>query len=92
MSIYNKGATDERAVWQKQIAETEKLRDQQVASIEEFSKTTLDQQVLNNIQKTKELQEILNKIKNKPLTNVPCTPSTDFIDAYNSTITRGNKK
>ena len=91
--IYNLGVTDTNALWEVKMVKVEEFRSTQISQIEGFSKTTLQQILINNDKTSSDLKLILNKVKGKPLTNVPdCIPSDEFISTYNDIHSRGNKK
>ena len=94
-SVYNKGVNDTNMAWEARVALQEKVRDEQISRIENFSKVTLEQTLINNEKDRKDLSNILITVKGKPTTVIKdgkCIPSDEFVSTYNSLINRANQK
>ena len=94
-TIYDKGVTDTNKVWETRIALQEKVRSEQISSIESLAKVTLEQTLINNDKTRKDLAAIYSGIKGRPTTVIKdgkCEPSEEFMQTYNEIIKRGNQK
>lgn len=94
-TVYNNGVQDTNKVWEARIELQQKVRDEQISSIESLSKVTLEQTLINNDKTRKELNAIYSKVKGKPTTVIvdgKCEPSEDFMRTYNEIIEKGNQK
>jgi hypothetical protein len=91
-TIYDRGFKAAEVEWVEKLDKMEKARDERIATIEGFAKTTLEQTLLNNVETQKDIDAILLKVRGKPLTSAPCTPTDDFVSSYNAVIQRSNKK
>lgn len=93
--IYDRGVTASNIKWEAKFAEQEKIRAEQITSIEGFTKITLEQTLINNDKMKADLESIYSRLKGKSTTVIKegkCTPSPDFISTYNEIINRGITK
>ncbi len=90
--IYDRGVNATNSEWEAKITKQEEFRQQQIDTIEQLAKTSIEQTLLSNDKVFKDLKAIQKSIGNKPMTTPECQPSKDFIEIYNQTIERINKK
>jgi len=92
--VWDRGYTKANIEWQEVV---QKQANERAARIEEligYSKTNLEQSLINNEKVQKDLLEIKRNSKGKPTTVIvgkDCAPSPDFVNSYNQAIARGNK-
>lgn len=91
-TIYNMGVQDTNANWEVRIEKQEKLRDEQITQIESLAKVTLEQTLINNLKVNKDLRSINLKIGTTTIKDGECIPSKEFIDTFNTIISKGNSK
>lgn len=90
--IYDRGVSDTNQKWEEKEKAREVGIDKQIAAIEGYAKTNLEQTLINHVEVSKDLKNIYINSKKKPLTNIDCAPTTNFTDSFNNTISKGNKK
>jgi hypothetical protein len=91
-TVYGYGYEDAAGEWEAKFAQIEKERDEKIAQIEGFSRTTLEQSLINDSKTKKDLALILSNMKGAPATSVPdCIPTSQYINSYNQMIDVVNK-
>jgi hypothetical protein len=90
--VFNRGVEHANKKWGDKMAVVEKFRDSQINEIQGFTKTNLEQTLTNNAEIARQLAAIQKGSKALTLTSVPCVPSENFINTYNSVIDKVNKK
>ncbi len=90
--IYDRGVNATNSEWEAKLAKQAEFRQQQIDTIEQLSKTNIEQTLLANDRMSKELKALQKSIIGKPMTTPDCQPSKDFVEIYNQTINKVNKK
>ena len=92
--VWDRGYTKANVEWQEVVQKQADERAKRIDELVGYSKTNLEQTLINNEKVQKDLAEIKRASKGKPATVIvgkDCNPSPDFIDSYNKAIARGNK-
>lgn len=93
--VYTMGYTAAEKAHKEYVAEYMKSLDTRVFGIETRSNTLIEEFRLNRELSKKDFNKILLATRGKPLftiTEGKCSPSNDFVDAYNAAIKRANGK
>jgi hypothetical protein len=93
-TIYEIGYKASNDHWRAKFEEIEAKRDAQIEQIEKSSIKMIELQLLATDKTAKDIRGI--KLPSGTTTTIiqgkDCYPSKDFVDAYNTAITRGNKQ
>lgn len=90
---YDRGYHESSVEWQVLVKEREDARDQRIGQIEQSSIKLLELTLLNTDKTSKDIRGI-KLPEGKPPTIIvgkDCIPSTEYVEAYNAAIKRGNK-
>lgn len=91
--IYTRGFENANTKWEERVEQMEAKLDGRISSIEQLSKTTIEQTLIANYKVAEDMKKLRDSIKNIPLTTIPnCKPSLEFGNIYNQAIKRGNAK
>lgn len=88
------GYAEAEVVYQQKIREYEEGINKKIDTIEALSTSLVTNSAINNNLIAKDISDILNKVKDKPLViikNGKCTPSTTFSDTLNQINKRTNE-
>lgn len=95
LQAYDKGYSNAKAKYEREIELYNKKIDKQIDRIESKSTVLIEQLLLSNQSTGKDLANIMDLIKEKPLyivdTTGKCKLSPDFIKTFNAGVARVNK-
>mgnify|MGYP007042102057 CR=1 FL=1 len=93
-TIYDRGAAANDAKWQERMEVYEKARDEKISNIEGYTRTTLEQQLINNHKTAKDIDSLVVAGKKGPVVvfkEGKCQLTPDFVTTYNAIIDKANK-